>query len=152
MAVRVGLTLTIAAALLLVEGCKMGLATTQTKVCSVTPIPFRSPRGHPQSLRVATPPSFCSPQPSVNKFPRLGTIKKALQSFQKMGLATAQTKVCFVTPIPFRSPRGHLQSLKVATPPSFYSPQPFVNKFPRLGTIKKALSRLSKDGIGYYAD
>ena len=49
---------------------------------------------------------------------------------------------------PFRSPRGHFQSLKVSASLFFCCTFPFVNKFPRLCTTKKALliARLSNFG------
>ena len=126
----------------------MGLATTQTKVCSVTPIPFRSPRGHLQSLKVATPLSFLFCPALCEQVHATGYNKKSLARLSKMGLATTQTKVCFVTPIPFRSPRGHRQSLKVATPLSFLFSPAVCEQVPTAGYNKKSLAvaRLSNFG------
>ena len=57
----------------------------------------------------------------------------------KMGLATSHLCSLLSDAHPFRSPRGHLQSLKVAAALFFSCTFPFVNKFPRLCTTKKAL-------------
>ncbi len=123
---------------------KMGLATTQTKVCFVTPIPFRSPRGHLQSLKVATPPSFLFSPAVCEQVPTTGYNKKALQGFQEDGIGYYADFSLLRDAHPLRSPRGHLQSLKVATPLSFLFYPAICEQVSTTGYNKKSLARLSR--------
>ena len=115
----------------------MGLATAQTRVCFVDAFPFCLPQGHfhitkQDGIRTAKPKRgylwrkniIPSSQPTT-----IFLLHKQAESRRKkgkMGLATAQTRVCFVDAFPFCSPQGHFHITKqeVATQPFCFHPIP----------------------------